>query len=82
MTTSNCPGDWDSVIENKNPSRQKNDWRGFGGAVWTSQEQSWTKAQKTKLAAGLRILEYALDYGAREPEHAQGQWWKTNTDFG
>lgn len=29
----NCPEDWDSMIENKNPSNQKkNGWRGFGGA--------------------------------------------------
>lgn len=36
----------------------------------------------TMLTVGLGILEYALDYGARESEHARGQWWKTNTDFG
>lgn len=52
-------------------------WR----SCWTSQEHSWTEAQKQKPVAGLRILEYVLYNGAREPVRARGQWWKTNTSL-
>lgn len=55
VLTSNCPGDWDSVIENKNPSRapqQKTTDGGVWRSSWTSQEHSWTKAQKQSLLLG------------------------------
>lgn len=84
MTTSNCPGDWDSVIENKNPShnKKKKNTRGVLEELLDLPRAELDESPITKLTAGLGILEYALDYGPREPEHARGQWWKTNTDFG
>lgn len=39
------------------------------------------RSPKTNPVAGLRILEYVLYNGAKEPVHARGQWWKTNTSL-
>lgn len=43
---SNCSWVWDNMTENKDPQKRKEqflkDWR----SCWTSQEQTWTKAQK------------------------------------
>lgn len=86
VTTSNCPGDWDRMIENKKnlhgKMQKKRNTRGlFGEAVRPPNSRAGPKP-KTKLVAGIKFFKYALDYRTTQPEHAWGQWWKTTADFG
>lgn len=82
VLTSNSPGDWDSVIEIKILQAKKK--KKVAGALEELLDLpraylEWSP--KTKPVAGLRIFEYVLYNGAREPVHARGQWWKSNTSL-